>query len=783
MLLFLLPGWGLQALVLQGRPGCDRATRLTIALLLPWSAYSVVGIVAGSLGAPPLFLVMVVPPLGIALLLWSVRGKVSAPRPRPDVETFWIVVLTLVVTLLVFAAPLQLDLKSDVFAHVSAIRASLEEARIFPVHEFYPPAQGTGADPRFSVFHALLAAWSFLARSTPLQVWHTWLLFAMASIVLSTGLLARAATRTRLGLVAAHLGFLGAFGGSFHHLFQAASYPLAIALSQLWMLFALFFSVPAGERARIRNLLIVAGILLGALGTHVLGYLLGMLMLLLACLADPGTSWRRTARPFVGVLLLTTPFALLRFLTSYGDVNPIHHRPFFLMEWAPGWTSASPAYLLAWLFPFGLLGLLLAVLQLRPLLREAIHRWALALSILGLGWVLLPFLLVPSMKMLGFLPMRLLHLVLFPVFLGFAVDSGLAPGRRQGIRLAAGLLVLLLLGATGARIQRLYRATSTPLVTTAAWRDLARFAGEHFDAQTVVLSDPFSMIALRATAPVSVVAVPDGRSSPRDAHSIDRLRDAWKAMSPHMGAAVTDDILDRYGITHVLVDHLFRKNLSSYEYPLLTRDFPAQSRKFRGNPRRFREVWASGDLVLYQVEKDETLSWEGYRQPCLRPRAPEEAADSTIALSPSFALRAPRVVLHDEGLPRRLEIDTAVLWNSSTSPPDRHFIVRADRLPGPVPSSLGLVAKPVRKLVELSSGTRYRYRWTLLPPCPLFLLDTSTRLPVSFELPLPADMPSGHYRVTLQIADLSEFTVLRPRDFLQDDDVFTGAVIGEFALE
>jgi hypothetical protein len=783
--LWPLNGWGLQEWLL-GKREHDFLTRASFAFALPWCLFGLLAIPAGAFGASPLPITAAAALPGVVLLFVFARGEAWPSISRPSGTTLWVLGCAVLLSLLCFLAPAQLELKSDVYAHVSAVRACLEEGRIFPLHEFYPAAQGLGADPRFGVAHAVLASWCQLSRSTPLQIWHSSLLFALPFLILATGLLARGATRRLPSMMAAHLAFLGAYAGSFYNPLRLASYPLWEALAILWAVFAFYFELPTDLRGKRRTVMLLSLALIGVMGLHALAYILGAAMLALLYFAAPRTRKRPTARTVALAILASLPFLLLRFWTAYGDVNPIHHRPYFLMQWAPGMLSASPSFLSSWLFPFGVLGIVLALVQLRAMRRQPIHFWALLMGGIALAWLTIPFLLAPSMKFLGFLPMRFTLLILFPLPIGLAVDRLLDRPASRLRGALVGLLLLCLALSTAQRVQACYRSNPSPLVEKSQWTELTAYCRQHLEADAVVLSDPFTMIALRATAPVSIVALPDGRSSPRDRDSIVRLREAWKAMSPLTDGKTTEAILQRYGVTHILVNHLFSQDLHSHEYLVDTRSFAAQGRKFSENPRHFERVWGHPGLELFAVRSAGTEWNEDYLEPGPLPRPASLDLAGGLALSDSFVLARPELMQGSQGGTRWFRIGGALCFTGEGSPEERSFVIRADLVPSPVPSGLRLAQKPVRKLLEKLHRHSYRLRWTRYPgtlPCPVYLLDRSTYLPISLKIVLPSTMVPGTYRVTLQLSQDSEFTVLSPRDFLLDDDAYQGPVVGEFTLE
>ncbi len=772
--MWAVPGWGYRRILL----GSSHSVLLSVAVaaVLPWAVHGVLGTFGGVLGLPPMVLTVLVGAIGIACLWVPLPGPEPVEHsPRPiddDFERGALIVAGLVLVVAAVAPP-QRSLLSDVYAHVAAVRACIEENRIFPLHEFYTPSQGTGADPRFGVGHAYNASWAVLARLTALDTWHGMGAVAMALFTLATAALSSRASLTTFGRWVAFATFVGFFGGSFYNPFHTSPYPLWIGLAAVWVAMALVFNVARGRRAWLVALLIA-----GAGGMHALAFLFGVFFLVMAWLVAAPSGRRDVWGALWPTLAVGVPVMGVRFASSYGNVNPIHQWPWEIMEWNPGWFSVSPGFLLNWVMPYGLLALILVPWLVRRCRREQPLAWSLAVSIISIVWLVVPLLLTPSMKVLGFLPIRLVMTILTPLLLAGWIDE-LRAGRTR--TLIVGVLLIAMLGGTVGRARELWVDDANSIVDTVQWRGLVEHLNTKAHADAVVLSDPFTMLALKSMAPQSIVAVPDGRSSPRDAQSIERLRDSWRAMNVTQNGAGTDEIFSRYEVTHVLVNAMFGQDRYSYEYPVDTASFAAQRQKFELNPQRFHKEWEADGLVLYELT-DPSEPWnESYMASCV---VPGEASSRSLPLAYGFRLDDPIVdqLPSAEGF---LRIRADLGYDGPLPVPDRYLVVRLDAIEGPVPDALQFMNKPVRKILEKFQSRVYRHRWTLRlrgGACPSWTLDSGHELPLDLELPRPSRLHPGRYRLTLQTTRNTEFTVLKLKDFLRDQDAYTGPALAEIEI-
>lgn len=669
-----------------------------------------------------------------------------------------------------------LVLESDSLAHIAAIRNAQEEQAVFPVRGFTGDPASRGADPRFGTLHALNALAAELPGGSIQGAWDY--SRAAGAILLVAGGLALLTTMAGSAgaLTVGLLALLGTTGGSYYNALAVAAYPLWFSLGIIWTLCAVAYQ---NLFARTWAFGLTGGLILGSLaGVHFFAFMLAGFLVGLLSLAAPRDRRADAMRALLLAVLVAAPFVAMRFAVSYSNVNPIHQRVWQCLEWAPGLYSVSPVYFVKWLFPFGIGVLIWGVVRMRFMGADLRFRWWMLVGLVAILWTSVPWILTPSMKLLGFLPLRLYMAIGTPFLLALLVENQ----RRRRPWVVAALAIALTPAVLG-RGADLLAAPDTGILATDAWDDMLAVLPVGEAQRTVLVSDPYSMMAVRASRDVDVMAVPDGRSSPRDFLAVERLRDAWHIMSPAADGAETERAMRRWRVTHVLVNSTSAGGPSSYEFPALPDDPALRNSKFAFNPERFSEIFRRGDLVLYAVDLESGEPWNdaGVR-PC---RADGVDGPGALGIGSGYALVDPSVRIVTRAGGTFLHVQGALVWSGEGPAPDLQLVVRMDRTPPRVPDGWWFVGKPWRKVVEALGGRVDRYRWATYPGdghCPAWRAQEVGPLWVGVDLELGAGTAPGVYRVCVAMADRSIFTPLRVKDFFVDDDSYQGPEIGSVTV-
>jgi hypothetical protein len=282
------------------------------------------------------------------------------------------------------------------------------------------------------------------------------------------------------------------------------------------------------------------------------------------------------------------------------------------------------------------------------------------------------------------------------------------------------------------------------------------------------------------------VTLLDQHSSPNDPNALTRLLDARDALDPWGPWARTREVVDRYGVTVVVLNNRFSE-VPPFDYWAPTPGWFAAARaRLDGAPAAFERIGDQGDFVVYLVHRDalgrlagarprpNVTAWDHAHAPIGRRLGPDLPALLNLRLWPGLASPGDTV----RGVAE---------WRAPEAlPPGSYRVaVRFDRaLPGGFRPPRA-VEKPARKLLERLSRVRYRFRADHLPAFGDYGVDLWRPTEVvrdSFELTVPRDAAEGAYRVRVQMLRQPHYPNLRLSDYLSDDDYLSGIEMGRVVV-
>jgi len=694
--------------------------------------------------------------------------------------------------------------------HIGTIRRMLESGNPFPVDAFFKDAGNAGVDPRKGLWHPQVALITRLAEVDPFDAWRAlsaWIapLFTLNAAALgfliggplAAAVAAWALTLTYGGTLAS--GFLREAVLATKLADQLALATAVAVLAELKRPEGPLPGAAGGGPAPQRGLRRAAlGLAIGAVTTHLFaalqfGIVFGALGLGIV-IRDRGPS--RAARRLVAIVLpiavVLLPFLLWRARSSYGPVNIIHTEPqglltlwdharivtlgtlwdwmgwpwiLFPLSWWPLWRSgrSNPAvlYLLT-------TSLAVALVSFEPL---------------AVAW------LEPR---LGYLLMRMVWLVPLPGLLAWLIPGLLARLRREGggrrlrAALALAFVGLLLVPVFAGALWVLCRpgefAADEAAMSPAAWRSELEWLDRELPAGQVVLSDPGTSYTVPALTRHYVVTMLDQHSSPNDAHALQRIIDARDALDPGGTWERTRAVIERYGVTLVVLNDRFVE-IPPFDYWAPSPAwFRAARARLDAQPAAFEPIVDHRDFVVYRVHRDRlarleggrarpmVAAWDARRFPVGRRMG--EGLPVLLSLHLAPAIASPGDTLRGVAEWRAIE---------PLGPGSYRVAVRFDR---PLPAGLApprAVSKSVRKLVERLKGVRYRFRIDHLPAGGAFGVDLWRPDQVvrdSFALQIPRDVADGGYRVRVLMVRQPHYPNLSLSDYLSDDDYLSGIEMG-----
>jgi hypothetical protein len=693
--------------------------------------------------------------LGVRLWrrFWGARPK----RPRLVVAAPWLLALAMFVLGLVTTRPFSTT--SDVPDHLATIRAIATTNELEPTNVFYAGGDGACRDPRKSFYHAWMAILTSLSRSDPVASWNAARPWLMAMGALAFAALARSLTAGQVAYLVALAAYPLLVHGSSAWFLDTFAYPHNanwILIWSAWMLAASRLGSPSRG---------------GSIALVCVGAALPLLHIFAGVLACAGLlAWpllfhlqrRRTfARHAWGALglvaALGAPITVLRLGMTYCPVNPLHTEASEVFYLTRHLTLHTPAQLLARFSGASLFIALLSLVWVRSWKRSDHRRTVVA----ALTWAPLLVSLNPVaggllQPKIGYLFVRFLGIIPFPIVAGWLCADALSRGRRSlgGVLLLLGVAVpsLSRLPSLLAMSSRPSAAEHVDLAALDRGLDVLRRAVP--DPRETVLTDPSTSYLLPALTGHRVVTTLDQHSTPGDSTIRGRLEDVARALSPYRPLSEAVEVCRRRGARYVFLNQTFTGTVATY----FDTRVPADDRRARarfdmpGSP--FRRVGESEACVLYEWSGSERAPFDSSTR--RYPASIDPSAFGSVAgewLAPGYSLVGfsvePKTLAPGDTLEVRVTVrkdapdGTAVPYRVVVRGRNRmeglHERFRAfDRL---YARWLGRTGGPVLEFVSVRRPLDGRY-----PPN---LWDVGDIIEDRFSIAIPPAAEPGAYRIGL----------------------------------
>jgi len=692
---------------------------------------------------------------------------------------------------------------TDAFDHLATVREIRDSGELLPLTTSYKYPEAPLPDPRKGFFHVGLAAMCVYSGSDPVVVWRELpvVLLPLALIVvfcLGRTLLGSAAG----GLLAAAL-WLACFGGGGSRLPVQLGYAHNASEIGTWVLVALLVKYAAGGRDRLA-LFSTAG--LGALCfVHISSIVLALSawgFFLAAALVLGGPERRRVSLRLVRAgllwLLVGVPAATVKMLMSYAPANPIQLQKQNLLYFTDSLYVVNPMWVFAWL---GLPGALALVLAARSVLRrECRGPGALYVAGAALGPVLIVLnpLAVPALySVVGYLVERLTWVVPYPyVLAGFLLQVPAAvrsSGRGQaGLRSAlCVILAVAVAGAVARTAQSRLPGKRERGISYESWQPALAYLREEVREPSVVASDMLTSYSIPAFTKHHVVSTLHQHGSPNDPRGLDRLLALQDIMNPYPDPPTLRRRLLEWEVDYILVNTTFGRRYRLYFTELDPASLARLDAYLASRGSLFPLVFEAQGLRLYAVDREAVRCWD----PPDRPRPPfllgpdEEPPGETVGAVFCDQVELVSVELDRNRVERGRKLEITCYWRKAAEgisyemPWTVQVRIQRDFPKGRLYSPA--YGKVYRKAIELLRGERYRWRQSHLPAAgaipPPRWGSWIVKDEVAFRV--PPWMKPGVYEVTVSIGPESVYPNFALKDFLSDDDRYSGVTVGEVVVE
>ena len=674
---------------------------------------------------------------------------------------------------------------SDAPDHVGYLREILASKLYFPTEAFHLDAGLLGADARKGLLHPVYAALARLAGLEPLDFWTRLPLVAVLFPFLGAyGFLRLAGIAARWSVAGAWMVLLTWAGGPGADLIGIAPFPNNLGATLFW--FAAGAGLYALRRPGRATQLLAVGAAFAAVAVHPMFLVFVMLfyglMGLYALTAAPrrGEALRVVigAGALAAVLLL--PYLIYRF-RMYAPENPIHTHLQGMLLLGHGFFTADPAIMWKHLGWTGLVAYPVALALYLPRWRRGPTEFFVGMAtLLMLNFTFNPLLVPLLQKTITYLIFR--SFWFFPPGLAAAaaIPLLLAPAgrRRFARRVAAGLVLAAL--ALPALVSLPGWATTAanrfPDLNPLVWRSTFEEVDRALPPRSVVLTDPITSHMLPAFGSQKVVAGYDQHTPPNDARAVERIQLVRDVLSPSTPAARAWRLAREADAGFVLIN-LALPNPPATDYWMYDEAALRERARSLAESPLFTPIREDDGFVLLRLNPLGILSGpvdEG--DPAAGLAFPVPADADTLLAREGVALLAVRPQAREVAPGGPLAV--ALLWTAAGSPTSLQPLratLRLDALDAPARGSP--VSKLLRKADEALHGRSTRARLDWIP--------TGNRLPPdhwrageavadTVTLRLSPRLAPGRYALTVAVNRLAHMPNHRLRDYLNDDDLFSG---------
>jgi hypothetical protein len=807
--LMILPGAAV-AFSRAGR-GLDVWERICASFIGSLIVLVAAGLISNAAGWGLTGVVRLIPAVTFAasLLQWRMGGEradregdagAESPEGRSS-PSGQVLILAFVAVVLVLSSAVSGEMTpgSDAFDHIATVREIRDTGELFPLSASYKYPEAPLPDPRKGLFHAGLAAMSVYSGQDPVRVW-TFLPKALLPLTLLVVLcLGRGLTGSTAGGLVSAVFWAGCFGGAGSRLPTQVGYAHNVSEIASWVLILMILKYAVAGR---KTMAVFSAVGLAACCfIHVSAIVLAMAAwgcFVAAVLVLGGGSRRlvgaRLGRAGLLWLVLGVPAATAKVLMSYAPANPIQLQNQNLLYLASNLYVVNPMWVYSWLGPPGLLSIALAVWFAFRGRRAPGTLYLVGASILPMAVVMNPLLVPVFYSVVGYLVERFTWVVPYPYLLAYTVVLSARRLRAAGPPVprlgSAAVAVVVIAAVSGTALSRASKGLPEA-VTYKEWLPALDYLRDDVKEPSVVASDMLTSYSIPAFTKHHIVSTLHQHGSPNDPSGVDRILALIEIMNPDADPSVLRRKLLDEEVDFILVNRTFKRRQRLYFSEIDPAVLKRLDRRLAGRSGLFREVFRAEGLSIYSVSRRALEAWQ-----------PGPAPPPPYVLGPGRNPRGKPVETTFEGEIELLSADLAsasverggelgitCYWRGAVARPDFDlpWVVQV-RIETDYPKGRFYSAsysKIYRKALELITGRRYRWRQSHLPasgvfPPPLWhdsvVVDRAA-------LPIPGWMRPGAYQVSVSIGREPVYPTYTLRDFLRDEDRYSGVVVGTIEVK
>ncbi len=781
--------------------------RVAIAFALGLGMACAINVAAAWWGFDPGVVLWVLPAIGVALACMRPARPVEAAAPRGMLPWSLLAVVAVATALVVgtLGAPLMTDTDSP--DHIATVRRIADTRVVLPGDAFFADAGLYGADPRKGVYHAWIASVVRASHVDPVEAWRWLPILFIPTFLLAVAAFTYKLTGSRMSALLAAVLFPLIYGGGLGGT-ELRETVYSTRIGEMVAILAAACLVRFIERGGRRRLALFVAVGWTAIAVHlwiVLYFAVAFGVYALGTLAVQ-RSWRtlgRFAAAAAALAVPALPYLMWRKGQAYGPQNEIHTEPQGLFYLDAHRFTVDPQAIWTWSGVWLLVALAAAPWfwsrrrESTGAIYLALVPWAVVLVVLN------PFVLPLAHRTLGYLVMRLIWIVpVIPAIATVLTAVGevalRGTGRARAWALTGSAAALLVLApALGQAVSNL---TDRGLLHSleaergpAPWMDLLTWLRDEYPRPRVLLADPGTSYSIPAYTGHQVTAYLDQHSSPNDPRGLTRILDARDVLSPSVDLRTTLTLLRAYGADAVVVNQRFARPISFDYWSVEPRLYAATRAKFEGHPEWFRPVFAERGAWVFELT--DSARHGALPPPAEMPRPVLTATERESTLATVTPLADGLFLQYGttSDRPAYAPGDTiqfvthwALTPGQVARPGSYTVYVRLDGAEPRGPLYSDWWQKPYRKALERTTGRKWRARETHRPLNGVFAPDRWREGEIvadSSTFGVPRELAPGEYEVRVRMVRMPHYPNTRLRDYLSDDDLFNGPVVGHVTIE
>lgn len=683
---------------------------------------------------------------------------------------------------------------TDAFDHLATIREIRDTGELFPLTTSYKYPEAPLPDPRKGLFHAGLAAMCVYTGLDPVEVW-IWLPRALLPVALLVVVcLGRVLTGSVAGGVISAVLWLCCFGGPGSRLPVQVGYAHNVSEIASWVLILMLVKYAGGGRRRLVAFSAVGLAACCFIHISVVVLTLAAWGCFLAAAVVLGGEYRCSLGGAIGRagllwLVLAVPAATTKALMSYAPANPIQLQSQNLLYFTDSLYVVNPMWIYSWLGTPGVLSVVLAVWLAFQRVEAPRRLYLVGASVIPVLVVLNPLLVPAFYSVVGYLVERFTWVVPYPYMLTLALLFSFNRLRRSGGRtskLVAGAMALVVVGSVSGTAASRYAGHRASSASYEDWLPALEYLREEVKEPAVVASDMLTSYSIPAFTKHHIVSTLHQHGSPNDPGGVDRVVALIEIMNPYADPAVLKRKLKDREVDFMLVNRTFDRRIRLYFTEVVPSLLDKLDRRLREHPEVFRKVFTEGELSLYAVDRAALDDW-----------SPEPTGGAPYTLDPGEEIRGgPVGEVFEESIElvsvdigadsaeRGDELGITCYWRTVINKPsfDLPWVVQIriqrDYHKGVLYSPS--FSKVYRRALEFVTGERFRWRQSHLPAEGVFppLMWGEATIVDKAGIRIPGWMKPGEYEVTVSIGREPVYPTFRLRDFLRDDDRYSGVTVG-----